>query len=222
MMTWMGSGRRTGSPAIFTAIVFLLVAIAAGCGRAPASRYYLLQPREGHETLAAMQTTVDGLVEDAEVGLQVGVRTFQVDPPFDQDRIVYRIGRDAVEVGFYPYDRWAVPLSRMLPSLAAQLLGEATGIASMEPVVAGRAYDALLEGRLLALEEIDTPDGQYARLRLLLLLRARDESIVWEQAISREAVTEAEDVGDVVTQMRALLEDALTEARPQLEAALRN
>jgi uncharacterized lipoprotein YmbA len=203
--------------------VLVMAAAIAGCGRAPASRYYLLQPREGHDTLPALQTTIDGLVGETEAGLRAGVRPFHVDPPYDQDRIVYRVGRDAVEVGFYPYDRWAVPLSRMLPSLVAELLGEATGIASMEPVVAGRTYDALLEGHLLALEEIDTPDGQYARLRLLLLLRAQgDDGILWEEAISREAVTQAEDVGDVVTQMRALVEDALTEARPQLEAALSN
>jgi hypothetical protein len=216
----MRSGRRSKTPAIFTMVVLLLAAMVAGCGRAPASRYYLLQPREGDETRPATEASVDGVVQDAGGGLQVGVRAFHVDPPYDQDRIVYRIGRDAVEVGFYPYDRWAVPLSRMLPALAAELLGEAAGIASMEPVVAGGAHDAFLEGRLLALEEIDTPAGQYARLRLRLLLRAPDHSIIWEEAVSREAVIQAEDVGDVVTQMRALVEEALAEAMPRLEAAL--
>ena len=31
------------------------------------------------------------------------MRSFDVDPPFDQDRIVYRVGAESPEIGFYAY-----------------------------------------------------------------------------------------------------------------------
>ena len=63
------------------------------------------------------------------------VEAFLVDPPYDQDRLVYRVGRNTPEVGFYDYHRWAAPLSRMLPKVVADSFGTVRGVASIEPTV---------------------------------------------------------------------------------------
>ena len=84
-----------------------LVATAVGCKAVPAMHYYMLEPR-------AETTPAPG------GGLTVGVLPFAVDSPYDQDRIVYRVGDSSAEVGFYAYHRWAAPLSRMMPTLVAE------------------------------------------------------------------------------------------------------
>jgi uncharacterized lipoprotein YmbA len=206
---------------LFASLALLLaVFTASSCGRTPASRYYVLQLGEGHRPLASIPSTANGLPDNPRVGLEVGVRSFQVDPPYDQDRIVYRIGRDAVQVGFYPYDRWAVPLSRMLTEVAAEVLGQARGIAVMEPAVSGRSYSAFLEGRVLALEEIDTPGGDLARLSLELSLLDASGYVLWQDSFDRETAIQAESVDEVVREMRSLLDETLTEARTGLQAAI--
>ncbi len=57
----------------------------------------------------------------------IGVRPFAVDAPYDQDRIVYRVGEGSAEVGFYSYHLWAAPLPSMLPAAVATGLEGATG-----------------------------------------------------------------------------------------------
>ncbi len=86
-------------------------ALAVGCwGRIPPTHYYVLELRgEGHEVNPG----------PAAGGLEIGVESFAVDPPYDQDRLIYRVGEGSVEIGFYHYHRWATPLSRMLPRVVA-------------------------------------------------------------------------------------------------------
>ena len=67
--------------------MFLLTLLVLGaCGSAPTTRYYVLAP------------TPPTLVGDSSLeGLRVGVEPFTVDPPYDRDQLVYRLGVDSVE-----------------------------------------------------------------------------------------------------------------------------
>ena len=186
--------------------VLALAAALAGCGgRVPPTHYYVLEPHDLPRPVAAG-------------GASLGIESFQVDPPYDQDRIVYRVG-DSAEVGFYAYHRWAAPLERMLPRLAAASFGELDGVGSAEPVSSGHDYDALLRGRLLALEEIDTAAGQRVQVRLVLRLFAEGRA-VWSETVSGQAELSTDEVGDVVDGMRSAVADALAGARPGLQRAL--
>ena len=91
--------RRSGVVA-FGLLWSAVLALTIGCKAMPTTHYYILEPRAGSS-------------DDAGAGVAVGVLPFEVDPPYDQDRIVYRIGADSPKVGFYEYHRWAAPLSRM-------------------------------------------------------------------------------------------------------------
>ena len=196
---------RTAVP-VAAAILALLL---CGCGSMPQTHYYVLEPQD------VASATPSG------PGLTIGVETFQVDPPYDQDRVVYRMGQGSAEVGFYAYHRWAAPLSRMLPGVAAAALSGLDGVESIGPVAEGRDYDAYFRGRVLAFEEIDTPEGERILVRLALTLHADDGTELWVGLLDREAVLTTGEVRDVVERMRGALEEGLRAARPGMERALR-
>lgn len=187
----------------------LLVALGAlGCPGPPLTRYYLL---------GQLPTAAPGAVT---TGLDVGVRAFEVDPPYDQDRIVYRVGRDDAEVGFYAYHRWAAPLARMLPNLVAARLAGTPGLRSIEPAVPGRRYDAWLAGRVLGLEEIDHDAGQDVEVRIELVLELPDGSRVWSASRRHVETIETRDVGAIVEGLNDVVAGAVDELREPLSGAL--
>ena len=190
-----------------SAIVVLSVAAVAlsGCaGRLPTTHYYVLEPSNVTAT------------SPRHPGLSIGVRTFRVDPPYDQDRIVYRVGQDSAEVSFYAYHRWAAPLARMLPRVVAVAFADMPGTKSIEPAVSGRSYDAYLDGRVLAFEEIDTAEGQRVRVQLHLSLRVNDEDEVWSQTVTGHDSISTKDVGQIVESLRSALDAALRSAHPAI------
>ena len=128
----MNSGLRIACGLLLAGSVCTVV----GCRSMPTTHYYVLEPPEmGGE---ARQGSQDGLA--------IGVREFVVDPPYDQDQLVYRSGGDSSEIGFYAYHRWAAPLGRLLPMAVASALTGVPGVASVEPVTSNGEYDAILTG----------------------------------------------------------------------------
>ncbi|MFQ5670923.1 MAG: ABC-type transport auxiliary lipoprotein family protein [Acidobacteriota bacterium] len=193
----MRGGSRRGAGAA------LALVLLAGCGTVPITRYYVLEPSG---------TAAPGPLE----GPSFDVSDFQVDPPYDQDRIVYRVGEDAVEVSFYDYHRWTMPLSRMLPRFTAEFLDE-----SRPPAAGARSETAQahLEGHLRALEEIDTREGSFVRVILSLTLRGDDGTVLWADTFSRRRAAAAREVREIVAAMRTLLEETLATARPSMDEA---
>jgi len=193
------------------AVVSMLAVMLVGCGGPPATHYYLLE---------LTPSVAAGTGAGAERGLTVGVRTFQVDPPYDQDRIVYRVRERSSEVGFYAYHRWAAPLSRMLPLAVATGLDGADGLRLIEPAVTGRSYDAYLVGRVLTLEEVDHSGGQDIVVRLKLGLRSGDGTEVWSEVLTAEDTIDTQDVGDIVEQMSQVVSRAIEQARGSFGQAI--
>ena len=193
------------------AVVSMLAVMLVGCGGPPSTHYYLL------ETTPRVEA---GSSTGAERGLAVGVRTFQVDPPYDQDRIVYRVRERSSEVGFYAYHRWAAPLSRMLPLAVATGLEGAEGLRSIEPAVTGRGYDAYLVGRVLTFEEVDHSGGQDIVVRLKLGLRSGDGTELWSEVLTAEDTIDTQDVGEIVEQMSRVVSRAIEDARGSFGQAI--
>ncbi len=193
------------------AAVLLLV---AGCAKRPPTHFYILELR------AAAAESQDRSAAAAAPGLDIGVRIFQVEPPYDEDNIVYRIGESSLEIGFYTYHRWAAPLSRMLPGVIADGLAGAEGVRTIEPVLAGREYSAYLEGRLRSLEEIDQPSQQLVRIVADLRLVTADGSEIWSHALQAEGTTQTDEVAAIVQKMNSVLSESIALARPKLVEAL--
>ncbi|HXV76369.1 MAG TPA: ABC-type transport auxiliary lipoprotein family protein [Candidatus Polarisedimenticolaceae bacterium] len=183
----------------------------AGCGSVPPTHYYVLEtPRPvgpgGGDTGARAHV--------------VGVTDFRVDPPYDRDTLVYRVAAHPTEVGFYDYHRWAAPLERMLPVVFARGLSLADGATAFEPAVPGRAYAALLHGRVTTIEEIDHADREEVRLRVELVLALPDGSQLWSYAAAGGRALDADEVVEIAEAMNATLAELVQEARPAVAAAL--
>lgn len=191
--------------------ILSLLLVVGACRSAPTTRYYVLAP--------ASTVSAAGEAATDPPGLQVGVEPFTVDPPYDRDQLVYRLGSDSVEVGFYSYHRWAAPLSELVAVALAEGLRGAPGIAAIEPWSSGGDYDAVLRGRLIYLEEIDVPGQQEARLRLELRLVDPEGSILWAQEVSGSASGQSDSVAQIVEQIYAAFEQALEQARSGLANA---
>jgi len=200
------------SPVILLIFVLTWAFLIPGCARLPTTHYYVLEPQGKVAEQSPRSAHQNGLV--------IGVEAFLVDPPYDQDRIVYRVGEDSPEVGFYAYHRWAAPLSRMLPPIVAAQFRGTTGVSSIGPIASGRDYAAFLEGRVLELEQIDVSEGQRVRVRLELTLRLEDGTALFSETLTAETVTRTRKVSEVVEQMSTALSQALNEAREGFQRAL--
>jgi uncharacterized lipoprotein YmbA len=194
-----------------------------GCSQLPPTHYYVLEldPAPGGEAARGSSdaATASGAATDASTWT-IGVRPFAVDAPYDQDRIVYRVGEGSPEVGFYAYHLWAAPLSSMLAAAVATGLEGAPGVAAVEPVVAGRVYRAFINGRVLAVEEIDLADRQLVRATIELRLVDREGAELWADVVTARGETRTEQVGDVVEALSTALAQALAVTRDSLGAAV--
>ena len=183
----------------------LVGAALSACGTAPALRYYLLEASAGPE-----------LPVGAPV---VQVARFTVEPPYDQDRIIYRVGAGDVQVRFYPYDRWAVPLDEMVANLVATSFD---GVGGVRFTRGTRAVDGglRLDGHLLRLEEVDYPAGPRIRYRLDLTLTAASGEVLHQVRLENEGEAPADQVESVVRWMQTVLVADLAQSRPGLAGAL--
>lgn len=190
-----------------------VTALLLGCagGGLPVTHYYTLRPPA---TVAQPDT--------AATGASVGVRPIAVDPPYDQDRLVYRKGRDGSEVGFYAYHRWASPLGRMIAVALADGLRAAPGVGSIEPIRSRGQYTALLVGRLRYLEQVDSASGQEVRIALDLELRDPQNQLLWSSPLAATASGAASEVTEVVDLARQAFDDVVEQARRQVAAHLSN
>lgn len=164
---------------------------------------------------------VPAVAEDSnDDGVRLGIAPFTVDSPYDGDQLIYRVGRDSPEIAFYAHHRWAASLRDQLPLAATATFGDLPGVTSIAPIEVGRSYDGELVGRLLYLEELDVPGEQIARVGLELALLDRDNQQIWFQTVSAQVSGQAVDVPDMVRYMRRALQDALSQARSGLAAAV--
>jgi len=190
--------RTVGSVVAAVAVALALVLLLASCAGAPEVERYRLAPE--------VPRAADAVGAQ---GLRVGVLRFRVDPPYDQDRIVYRVAAEPQRVGFYSYHRWAAPLERMVPMAAARLLEGRAGIALAEPADPETRYDVLLGGRLLAVEEIDLAGSERGRAEVELWLIGPDGDELWRGRFEGSAEADVETVAQVVALVEQALEDAL-------------
>ena len=192
-------------------LVSLAVSLFGACSSAPTTHYYVLAPTRPAPEAAAPT--------NGSAGLTIGVEPFTVDPPYDRDQLVYRLGVDSVEVGFYSYHRWAAPLGDLVAVSMAEGLRGTPGIYRVEPVTSGGDYSARLRGRVVYLEEIDIPGEQRARIGLELRLLDREGQVLWSGEVEGSATGSNETVAGIVEQLYQAFDQALAQARVELAQA---
>ncbi len=189
-------------------------AIALGCGgKAPPTHYFQIALPRSAEALPDMAAM-------ALPRLELGVASFHVDPPYDRPQIVRRVAEGSVEVGFHTDRLWVAPLAKMLPIVVGEhLMRVAGGFVSAGPP-AGRPLDATLEGRVLALEEVLTPEGARAIFRLRLTLRGRDGHAMWSGTAEGEALAAGPEPRAMAAAMQEAVLSSLEQTRPAIVGAL--
>lgn len=185
----------------------LLVLSAAGCGSAPRTSHYTIEyaPPAG--------------AASASTGSQLGVALPRASHLLRQDRIVYFTGPN--EMNFYEYHRWAEPPNFMLQSLLIRQLRAAGLFDNIVPYRAQKGLDYVLQGRLLAMEEVDSPNGITARFGLELeLVRQEDAHVVWTGRHNCERPVGAKTVPAVVEAMNGCVQESLGELTRSLGGAV--
>ncbi len=195
----------------------LVSQLTVACGSVPQTHYYVLTSAEG--AAVAADRAEEG-ASDERAHLLVGVKTFLVDPPYDQGLLVYRVGVEALEVGFYTYHRWASSLGSLAALAFANEANTAPGRVAFEPATIEERYQAILHGRIRALEEVDVPDGQVVRVTLELSLDDTTGETLWQRTVASESKIQAQDAGQVVEQLQADFLELVRQATREITAVL--
>lgn len=122
--------------------------------------------------------------------MPLGVRPFRAATRY-RDRILYRLS--AVEVGFYPYDRWVEPPEEMVASVMVSAL-RASGL--FRQVISADHVQLpawILSGELLRFDEVRTGEKSHAECWLRVeLRRAQDDQLLWSEVLKAAAPLTAE------------------------------
>lgn len=188
-------------------ILVLLVLTAAACGSAHRVNNYTLSftpPAGGSASLTKSQ---------------LGVAVPRASHLLRQDRIVYFTGQN--EMNFYQYHRWAEPPVFMVQSLLIRELRAAGLFDNIVPYRAQKGLDYVLQGRLLAMEEVDSPSGISARFALELeLVRQEDAHVVWTGRHDCERPVSAKTVPAVVEAMNGCAQESLEALTRSLDSTV--
>lgn len=202
---------RKGKLRAGTLVTLALAAVA--CGSVPRTNYYSVRLNPAPLTALSRARS------------QVGVALLQAAHLLRQDRIVYFTNQN--ELNFYHYHRWAESPAFMVQSLLIRQLRSAGLFDDIVAYSGQKGLDYVLRGRLLAMEEVDTPTEVSARFGLELeLVRQEDAHVVWTGRHACERLVGTKTVEAVVVVMSECVEEtlseltrALGEAVPQLERA---
>ena len=146
----------------------LMAACVLGCNTTtPEAHYYALPA----------VTAVAGPAATATATL--AVETFDVDRPYDDDRMVYRT--TPYRLDYYAYDEWSAPPGELVAGFFAEA---ASHSGRFRAVVrdGGTTATVTLAGRIVALEEIDQ-NGTLGVAHVAIELVARDRAShpIWRQ-----------------------------------------
>lgn len=189
--------------------LLLVMLFLAGCkSTLPATHYYVLTP----------------LAEagGGEGAFDLEVQTFLVDPPYDRDAVVYRLGNETGEVGFYAYHRWASPLGRLVAVALTEGLRGTPGLGRVEPS-GGQGAERpshVLRGRVVQAGEVDRPGGVEARfeldVQLLEITAGGREETVWTHRVSGSSEGAPASVGEFMELLQGAFDAAVREVREGL------
>ena len=146
----------------------------------------------------------------------VAVREFSAPAFLRTGSIVYRPSAD--EVGFSPYDRWAVDLRHSVTSAVLRNIGSADVFQSAHLFDGREASDYLLTGTLDDLEEVDRGREVFVEVRVSAQLTdLRTGHVVWRDTASETSRVEQRAMPGVVAELSHGTESAVERLVSSLE-----
>ena len=184
-----------------------------GCAGSPEIHYYRLAPPQAAPTNAA-----SGQAQAPQV--RVAIEYLSADAAYDDARIVYR--KSPYRLDYYFYHRWSAPPSALVTDALRQSFQRSGRFAQVSSGYTART-DAILSGRLVALEEIDVSPTQWkARLVLdLQLHRTRDGELLWSRQLEGEEPVEQLDPEGVAKSLSQLVHMMSEQLIDELEPLIR-
>jgi ABC-type uncharacterized transport system auxiliary subunit len=163
------------------ASLIAVVSSLAACGRAaPPVRYYQIALPDGDDGRAGQGAKV------------LAIERLTADAAYDDARIVYR--ESPYRLDYYHYHRWTSPPGLMVSDYL-RMAYQQSGL--FRSVISGYSSDAdaILSGRLMAIEEVnESAESWLARVRVELQLRdARTGDLLWSRLITETEVLEARE-----------------------------
>lgn len=130
----------------------------------------------------------------------VAVREFSAPAFLRAGSIVYRPSAD--QLGFYPYDRWAVDLRHTVTSAVLRNI-QLGGVFQSAHLFDGReTSDYLLTGTLDDLEEVDRGDEVFVEVRLSAqFMDLRTGDVLWRDTLSERSRVERRAIPGVVAEL---------------------
>ena len=119
---------------------------------------------------------------------------------YRDDRIIY--GTGPVEMGAYDYHRWAEPPADMIENMLTDGLRASGAFRAVQRVGSGARGDYIVRGRLIALDEVDTPQVAARFAVELELYQVKTGTVVWTQSYSHDQPVSTKTVPAVVEAMQ--------------------
>jgi uncharacterized lipoprotein YmbA len=149
------------------------------------------------------------------------VATWRAPGLYGAPGIVYRV--DDTQYGTYPSREWAIPLGDQLGVLTNALLRRAPltrGGALYDPPNA-RAHGWVWRGTIREFEEVDRDRAVFAAVRLeALLVRASDDSVVWQGDVRLEREVADPTMANIVGALSSLAIEGIARLTGDAAAAL--
>lgn len=167
------------------------VLVLGACATVPMDRYYTLEVNPSPTPGAGTRP------------LTLKVRTFRTGDIYRQERIVRHLENH--EVTYYDTHRWAAPLERMVTERTIEVLRAEGPFETVLPYSSPAGADLVLEGEILAFEEVTDAERTEGSVHLHLRLVDRAGDPVWTGDEARNCpVREAGPEGTVDALSRCL------------------
>jgi ABC-type uncharacterized transport system auxiliary subunit len=196
----------------FYPVLVLFCLSLTGCGKLPLIHYYDI-----HYPQAAALHSAPKLKET------LGIAGFTASFSYRQSRLLYREETPATKVGFYEDRRWVSSPTELVTLAAISHFRQSGLFARVIPNPGDSSVDYVLKGRITELEELDKPDGYYAKVSLeaeLYDLRQKRQTVIWTGAVHRQRKTSVRNVDDIANELSLAVGEALQELVSQLDTVL--
>jgi ABC-type uncharacterized transport system auxiliary subunit len=199
------------NPSAITLVGLLATAQLAACGSAV--------PRHSYYRLVVAPPPVVSDADGGVIAARISVSELDAASGFGDARVVYRLTERKLR--YYDYHEWVDGPGRMVADVLARHFA-ASG--AFTDVVRGvrPVPDLIVDGTVLALEEVAREGGLDAHVAVdLVLRRANDGMVLWRGVLDRTKAVAKDNVDAVVEALGAAMDEGLRELWPGLLAAAR-
>jgi len=195
---------------LFLAAVLLL----AACATAPETRYYSLEDFTSQQDLFC--------ADNGSRPAQLTVLPFNVLPPFDTTRIIYRPPDLPQTIGFYASHRWATLPARMLTQATVDYFCKQGINAQLGAADDSTSQSTMVSADVSELLEVDTPKGPTGQLALTLRVQDDHGKSIFEKELWGRVLAQENTVDSVVEAIGKALYEALDRVRPRIKRLMKS